>query len=503
MGENDPWYSQQLLQDMATTDKINNLSNVPGVSISDNIQEPTLNTDINIDYEVGQDIEGLTTKRINQDFLDIYLNNKSKGILQTNNILDFSIPSYGVQDFINERALWQKGIHNLTGEPGWFYFKIFFNFQDSKGLFGGILNNEIPLTSALRYLYGIRKFYKYSKIEDRILSLARFTFTLSYINSISPWFFIGLNGVNKLNSIDFNELTKEKSIDIICNGESVDMRLNTLLDMYKYACYDEINQKEIIPQNLRKFDMNILVMNIPIKYFQTAMIVSGQDATMNQIGSNGSTLLNKTIKGINSVTSFINGSMGNRYDYKTTIGDNNSIDNKLSFQMYELKNCEIDPISFEGYVPSGMNNSQFFRQGTGSIKINYDRVYKVTYNEWSQMMYGSTGIIYDKYADEFQNMNNLLKNALSNNYKIDSQIDTEINNKRVNDIRKSIYNTFFNKDTEAYKGLIDFSEAVIQDSLINVNDPKYLGNINDNMDINNYEDLWRQTKNKINNFFKF
>ena len=130
---------------------------------------------------------------------------------------------------------------------------------------------------------------------------------LYYINSISPWFFIGLNGVNKLNEINFNELTKEKSIDILCNGDSVDMRLSTLLDMYKYACYEEINQKEIIPQNLRKFDMNIVVMNAPIKYFQTAMMTSGQNATMNQIGSNGSTLLNQTIKGINTITNAING----------------------------------------------------------------------------------------------------------------------------------------------------------------------------------------------------
>lgn len=413
--------------------------------------------------------------------------------------LDFHIPSYGVQDFINERALWQKGIHNLTGEPAWFYFKIFFNFTDHKGLFGGVLTNEIPLTSALKYLFSISSFYGASNIESRMLSLARFTYLLSYINSISPWFFIGINGINKLNGLNINEPTKEKSIDIICNGDSVDMRLNTLLDMYKYACYDEINQKEVIPQNLRKFDMSIVIMNAPVKYFQTAMIASGQDATMNQIGSNGNTVLNKFIKGINNITDAINGSSGNNFDYKTLQGINNSIDNRLSFQMYELKNCEIDPQSFEGYVPNGMNNSQFFRQGTGSIKINYDRAYKVTYNEWNEMMYGTTGIYYDKYADNLSGMNNLL-NCIDTS-KFQKRNSNGNNDKRLTQIEKAIYNTFFNKDTEAYKGLIDFSEAVIQDSLINVNDPKFLGNINENIDINNYEDLWKQTKKKITNFF--
>ena len=222
------------------------------------------------------------------------------------------------------------------------------------------MNDIIPTTSAIRYLYSIRNFYKSSKIKDRILALARFTHTLSYINSISPWFFSAINGANKLNEVNFNELTKEKSIDIICNGDAVDMRLSTLLDMYRYACYDEINQKEIIPENLRKFDMSIVIMSAPIKYFQTAIMTGANNSKLMQVGHNGSTVLNKVISGINSVSSLLSGSSTNSFGYKSVNGSNNNIDNMLSFQMYTLKNCEIDPVSFEGYIPSGMNNSQFF-----------------------------------------------------------------------------------------------------------------------------------------------
>ena len=416
--------------------------------------------------------------------------------------LDFIIPQYGVADFINERALWQKGVHNLSGDPGWFYFKIFFNFQDQKGLFGGIMTNEIPTTSAIRYLYGIRNFYENSKIKDRILSLARFTYTLSYINSICPWFFIGLNNANKLNSLDIKELTKEKSIDIVCNGESVDMRLNTLLDMYRYACYDEINQKEIIPENLRKFDMSIIIMNAPIKYFQTAMIASAKTSKLGQVGHNGSTILNKAISGINKIAGLMAGSSSNVFDFKNTNGDRNNIDNMLSFQMYTLKNCEIDPISFESYIPSNMNNSQFTKQGLGYIKIKYDRCYKHTFNEWSQMLYGTTGIIYDVNAQDLisKHQHNLVGMGLEGkDYQY--QFNTNINNERIAAIQKSIYNSFFDKDTEAYKGLIDFSEMVIQDSLINVKDPNYLGNIAENYDETNWEDRWNKAKDKVKTFF--
>ena len=414
---------------------------------------------------------------------------------KTDNTLDFLLPQYGVQDFINDRAIWQKGTHNLTGEPGWFYFKLFFHFNDTKGLFGGILNpNVIPNTCALRYLYGIRDFYDKEQIRDRMLALARFTYTLSYINSVCPWFFIGVNGIGKLNGLQLNDLSKEKSIELICNGESIDMRLNTLLDMYKYACYDDINMKEIIPQNLRKFDMSIVIMNVPIKYFQTGLITSGQDSTMSQIGKNGSTVLNKVIKGLNDVTSFLNGSNSDKFEYKTINGKNNSVDNRLSFQMYTLKNCEIDLSSLEAYSPGSMNNSGFFRMGTGGIKITYDRSYKHTFNEWNQMMYGSI-----KYDGTDLDVSGMLSGVDIQNKRNSKGRDSQ--DKRLKAIQNALYNHFYNPKTDAYKALIDFSESVIQDSLINVDDPYYLGNIGDTYDQNSYEDMWSRTKNKVKNFF--
>lgn len=441
----------------------------------------------------------------NSKKINITYKNDEKGYqdkVNMDNTLDFLLPQYGVQDFINERANWQKGVHNLTGEPGWFYFKLFFNFHDTKGLFAGIMDNIIPNTCAMRYLYGIRNFYKYDKIYDRMLALARFTYTLSYINSVSPWFFIGVNGLNKLNGIKTSDFGKPGSIDLVCNGESIDMRLNTLLDMYKYACYDEINCKEIIPENLRKFDMSIVIMNVPIKYFQTGMFVSGQDSTMSQIGKNGGTFINKAISGINKVTSFLNGSNSNYFDYKTVSGEDNSLENRLSFQMYTLKNCEIDPISFENYTSNALNNTQFGKFGNGAIKINYDRSYKHTFNEWSQMMFGSDGIYYDGGISQVKTKNNLTAALVESDYNANANAKNAQNN-RISSIKKSIYNSFFNKDTDAYKALIDFSESVIEDSLINTTDPEYLGNIGTNYDENDYGDMWKRTKDKVTNFFKF
>ena len=121
------------------------------------------------------------------------------------------------------------------------------------------------------------------------------------------------------------------------------------------------------------------------------------------------------------------------------------------------------------------------------------------------MFYGSSGILYDKEVGMLVgNHENLVKSSLQDSaeqYSMPSVKNT--NDARIAAIQNSIYNTLFNKDTDAYKGLIDFSEAVIQDSLINVNDPEYMGNIADTYDENNVEDLWNKTKERVGKFFSF
>lgn len=469
--------------------------------------------------------------------------------------LNFLLPQYGVQNFINERALWEKGVHNITGEPGWFYFKIFFNFDTKRGLFGNIFDSKLftnssdlnnmaqdtaneammnyamgdyggmmnamsdyndlnnqqteeilnqfdKSTSALRYLLGIRNHYKNSLIYHRILALYKFTYLLSYINRHSPWFFSGISNINKLNAINRDEITKERYIDLICNGDSIDMRLDELLEFYKYATYDNINFREVLPENLRRFDMSIVIMNAPIKYFQTGMFTAAQALNLPQVGSNGSTLLNKALAGINKISSFISGNNIEYFDYKTINGKNNGPQDRLTFEMYTLKECEIDPVSFEGYLPNSISNQQFFRIGNGAIKIKFNRVYKHTFNEWNQTMFGDDGFYYDGNLNKYRNvMPADIYNKLSKEVYDTGAKNNNIN--RIQAIQKSIYNTFFNKDATAYKALIDFSESIIEDSLINASDPKLMGNIGTNYNENDLVDRFNNLGDQLKNYFKW
>lgn len=319
--------------------------------------------------------------------------------------LNFQLPIYGVEEYLLDRAAWQKQLYSITGEPGWFYFKIFFNFNSDYGLLGGILNdtteevdhfdfdyvdewNEdlndfIPspkttiskkrertsINTAIKYLYSIKNRYKQEKISHRMLALYKFVGSLSYISCEAPWFFKGVSGLNTIKGAYLNDFNKDKNIIIQCSEDAVDMRLGTLLDLYKYACYDNINCKEIIPANLRKFDMSILVFHVPIKFHQTKIAVNN-----NEVDNLGF----KSIPTNNEITS-----------------NNLSFSNSISFKLYSFMNCEIDSDSINGWIGDNLNNESAFTLGKNAIKINYDRVYEHRMNEWDQMMFGTDGFYYN------------------------------------------------------------------------------------------------------------
>ena len=283
-----------------------------------------------------------------------------------------SLPQWGYDSFINERAMWQKGLTSPFGEPGYFYFKIFFKFDTQFGLLGGILNDADPVlgghNTAMRYLNYLNGsqtdetnsgFYESLIPNERMRALIKFVKTLSYINCNAPWFFKSIKGLDKAGNPIVNEFTKEKNIEIECNVDAIDMRLSTLLDLYRFVCYDDFSNKEVIPENLRKFDMSILIFNTPIKTLHTAM------------------------------------RYGTYYPYKQAFANNDKYEHLMSFKLFEFNGCEIDINSIGSMIPGDINNETPFQIGKGIIKINYDRCTTYMSNEMNGILFGSTGFYYD------------------------------------------------------------------------------------------------------------
>ena len=87
-------------------------------------------------------------------------------------------------------------------------------------------------------------FYESLIPNERMRALIKFVKTLSYINCNAPWFFKSIKGLDKAGNPVVNEFSKEKNIEIECNVDAIDMRLSTLLDLYRFVCYDDFSNKE-------------------------------------------------------------------------------------------------------------------------------------------------------------------------------------------------------------------------------------------------------------------
>lgn len=100
--------------------------------------------------------------------------------------------------------------------------------------------------------------------QKRAALLMDFIILLSEISSKTPWYFKEVSGLDEaLSRSAFYKSPKideeRKKIVITCLADSVDTRIGNMLDMYRAACFSWQTRREIVPANLRKFDMGIYI----------------------------------------------------------------------------------------------------------------------------------------------------------------------------------------------------------------------------------------------------
>ena len=377
------------------------------------------------------------------------------------------VPAWGYKDFINERVSFQKGLDSIATQPAWLYFKLFFKFDSSYGLLGGIMKSSdgskfAANNTAIQYL--TRNWYKLNdNMGARRKSLVKFVRSLSYISSYAPWFFKSVKDVNNALNMNLDNLTAEKSIEIECSEEATDLRLLTLMDFYKYAAYDAINQKEILPENLRKFDLDIVVFQSPIRYLQT----STRDLK-------GRTTLYKNLNAANMT-------------------------DRMSFKLFSFQGCEIDYSTLNTMLPQTFSNQAPF-QSSPTFKIKYDRVYQHNQNEFAKVLFGDSGFLWSQ-------------NEATSPETINAESDDH-ENKRHKMMQYAIDNKYYyNPASQTYKTLVDASESTISAAMMLIDGSAGLGNLyGEAASVGStfksigknakkaYKDLW---KNGVKNFLQF
>ena len=377
------------------------------------------------------------------------------------------VPAWGYKDFINERVSFQKGLDSIATQPAWLYFKLFFKFDSSYGLLGGIMKSSdgskfAANNTAIQYL--TRNWYKLNdNMGARRKSLVKFVRSLSYISSYAPWFFKSVKDVNNALNMNLDNLTAEKSIEIECSEEATDLRLLTLMDFYKYAAYDAISQKEILPENLRKFDLDIVVFQSPIRYLQTST---------------------RDLKGRKTVYKNLNSA---------------NMTDRMSFKLFSFQGCEIDYSTLNTMLPQTFSNQAPF-QSSPTFKIKYDRVYQHNQNEFAKVLFGDSGFLWSQ-----------------NEATIPETINAESDdheNKRHKMMQYAIDNKYYyNPASQTYKTLVDASESTISAAMMLIDGSAGLGNLyGEAASVGStfksigknakkaYKDLW---KNGVKNFLQF
>lgn len=346
-------------------------------------------------------------------------------------------PRYTVSDYSKDISNWRKQI-NPYGSKGFFYFKIYFNFHTNYGLLGGEVNNNgiTDINTAYQYLKNIENInlYKSEKISDRKLALEKFINGLKNVSIQTPWFFKEVANLNNINPITIQDGDFEnQSINIICSEESVDMRLGTLFDLYKFACFNSIRNKEIIPANLRKFEMSILFMHVPLRLHQTEIL-----------NNKGEIQEYKKIKLKEKEIDFSEG-----------------VDNILSVKMLTFQNCEFDVKSMNE-IPDSVSNEAPFDLGKNTIKINYSRVYEHRINEWEKFGFGQDGFIFDLASDP--NIDMEVSEARLD-YLAD-KINAEMNVAKVHNDEKDIYQNLYGNFTNVHSIYQKKKRRVLKDGSI-------------------------------------
>lgn len=275
---------------------------------------------------------------------------------------------------------------NLYDTPSHKYFKILFYFGSAPELFAtdsgsGLLaptweyfdkynskNDYYNYNSAWAYL-------KMNNEEERAEKLEKFVTLLSDISSNSPWYFSSIGGVQealerKVTEDGKLEMNDPKKLTITCLSDAFDNRIGTLLELYRDVTWSWTHKKEVIPANLRKFDMAIYIF----------------ESAVNNMHKDDDILATE-----------------NGYN--------------VSYKMIEFHDCEFNYNSVKSGWSELNNETGFSPKYT--IEISYNDCYEISYND----------IMMRKIGDVI--LTDLLNSANDNSYESlpqtnDSTLETEL-----------------------------------------------------------------------------
>lgn len=311
-----------------------------------------------------------------------------------------------VRDFNRFRAV-ARSKSDMYDMPGHVYFRVLFHFDngaDARVPAPGTLNadgtdgraNAWTGLIAPSWLDFSNKFNFEAKNQGEIETLWRsstafnyfvlngdtirakqtkqFVELLSSISSNSPWYFQNIKGLETAiersvaaPGAEFQFKEERDKITIECLDDSYDQRIGTLLDLYRAIVWSWETKRQMLPSNLRKFDMTIVAFQLPLR---------GKHVTRNLInmGNIKDELISDNVTG-EKISKVIHGARG-----VTNIYTNDSDAPVASFKAWEFHGCEIDYNSSKsgwGELDNAAGSTPKY-----NIDIFFDDVFETRFNEF-------------------------------------------------------------------------------------------------------------------------
>lgn len=121
---------------------------------------------------------------------------------------------------------------------------------------GGLFYNEKHKDSAIGYLVKIGEYGRAQMLREFVLGIKELSVHL-------PWYFTKVSGLDAIWKINPAESFRGKDKVITFDmEESIDLKITYLLDLYRKAVYDSVYMRYMLPENLRYFEMEIVITEI-------------------------------------------------------------------------------------------------------------------------------------------------------------------------------------------------------------------------------------------------
>ncbi len=280
-------------------------------------------------------------------------------------------------------------------------------FYGSKGKIPSRANyGFFPANSPLAYM-GAQQFL-YQRSQKRQQMLEAFKRGLDFVNKNCPYYFQNVSGLDQLLKTDIKNYHKKGSIpkragtlSIDCL-ESIDMRIFGLSELYRKAIYDYTYHRVMLPENLRKFRMWLIVTEI-----RNIQLTYGINDILNPFQIPSVAQAANFLDSFNSQTGLLNNTEG--LLQRSTNAEDPGNDKFGSYTLgpyafiYQFDQCEFD---FDETFPSYASIDNKGGQSVSTkFKIHVGRVrdHKIQFNQLADVIQKNDNIKSMVISDLWEN----------------------------------------------------------------------------------------------------